>query len=93
MNSISVPNSLYPDQARHYVGPDLVPNCLQRLSVSTSSGGGGGLILPTRLGGPIFSASALLFCVWCKNISCKTRNLKGPLTVVMGITVYRCLLF
>ena len=52
MNSISVPNSLYPDQARHYVGPDLDPNRLQRLSVSTS--GGGGVILPTRLGGPIF---------------------------------------
>ena len=25
-------NSLVPDQARHFVGPDLDPNCLQRLS-------------------------------------------------------------
>ena len=25
-------NSLNPDQARHFVGPDLDPNCLQRLS-------------------------------------------------------------
>ena len=25
-------NSLDPDQARHFVGPDLGPNCLQRLS-------------------------------------------------------------
>ena len=25
-------NSLDPDQDRHYVGPDLGPNCLQRLS-------------------------------------------------------------
>ena len=25
-------NSLYPDQTRHFVGPDLGPNCLQRLS-------------------------------------------------------------
>ena len=25
-------NSLDPDQARHSVGPDLGPNCLQRLS-------------------------------------------------------------
>ena len=25
-------NSLDPDQARHFVGPDLDPNCLQRLS-------------------------------------------------------------
>ena len=25
-------NNLNPDQARHFVGPDLGPNCLQRLS-------------------------------------------------------------
>ena len=25
-------NSLDPDQAQHFVGPDLGPNCLQRLS-------------------------------------------------------------
>ena len=25
-------NSLDPDQARHSVGPDLIPNCLQKLS-------------------------------------------------------------
>ena len=31
-NAISVSNSLDPYQARHFVGPDLVPNCLQRLS-------------------------------------------------------------
>ena len=30
--SISTSNSLDPDQARHFVGPDLGPNCLQRLS-------------------------------------------------------------
>ena len=28
----SVSNSLDLDQARHFVGPDLAPNCLQRLS-------------------------------------------------------------
>ena len=28
-----VANSLYPDQARHFVGPDLVPNYLQMLTV------------------------------------------------------------
>ena len=28
----SVSNSLDPDQAQHFVGPDLGPNCLQRLS-------------------------------------------------------------
>ena len=31
-NTIQVSNSLDPDQARHFVGPDLGPNCLQRLS-------------------------------------------------------------
>ena len=32
INTIRVSNSLDPDQDRHFVGPDLVPNCLQRLS-------------------------------------------------------------
>ena len=27
----TIANSLDPDQARHFVGPDLGPNCLQRL--------------------------------------------------------------
>ena len=31
-NTIRVSNSLDPDQARHFVGPDLYPNFLQRLS-------------------------------------------------------------
>ena len=31
-NAIRVANSLDPDQARHLVGPDLGPNCLQKLS-------------------------------------------------------------
>ena len=31
-NTIRVSNSLDPDQARHFVRPDLGPNCLQRLS-------------------------------------------------------------
>ena len=33
----SVSNRLDPDQARHYVGPDLGPNCLQRLSADDTS--------------------------------------------------------
>ena len=33
--TIRVSNSLDPDQARHFVGPDLGPNCLQRLSAET----------------------------------------------------------
>ena len=35
--TISVSNSLDPDQARHFVGPDLGPNCLQRLSADDRS--------------------------------------------------------
>ena len=31
-NTIRVSNSLDPDQARQNVGPDMGPNCLQRLS-------------------------------------------------------------
>ena len=31
-NTIGVSNSLDPDQDQHSVGPDLGPNCLQRLS-------------------------------------------------------------
>ena len=34
-NTIRVSNSLDPDQARHYVRPDLGPNCLQRLQQTT----------------------------------------------------------
>ena len=31
-NTICGSNSLDPDQAQHFVGPDMGPNCLQRLS-------------------------------------------------------------
>ena len=34
---IRVSNSLDSDQARHFVGPDLGPNCLQRLSADDTS--------------------------------------------------------
>ena len=36
-NTITVSNSLDPDQTRHFVGPDLGPNCLQRLSADNKS--------------------------------------------------------
>ena len=36
-NIIRVSNSLNPDQARHFVGPDLGPICLQRLSADDIS--------------------------------------------------------
>ena len=35
--SIRLSNSLDPDQARHFVGPDLGPNCLQKLSADDIS--------------------------------------------------------
>ena len=31
-NATGMSNSLDPDQARHFIGPDLGPNCLHRLS-------------------------------------------------------------
>ena len=37
MNSIRASNRLDPDQARHFVGPDLGPICLQRLSADDTS--------------------------------------------------------
>ena len=36
-NTIRVSNSLDPDQAQHYVGPDLSPDCLQMLSADDTS--------------------------------------------------------
>ena len=36
-NTIRVSNSLDPDQAWHFVGPNLDPNCLQRLSENDKS--------------------------------------------------------
>ena len=36
-NTVRVSNSSNPDQDRHFVGPDLGPNCLQRLSVDDKS--------------------------------------------------------
>ena len=33
-------NSLDPDQARHFVGPDLDPNCLEGLSAEDTNGQG-----------------------------------------------------
>ena len=32
-----MPNSLNPEQTQHFVRPNLVPNCLQRLSVEDMS--------------------------------------------------------
>ena len=37
-NTFRVSNDLDPDQDRSFGGPDLVPNCLQRLSADDKSG-------------------------------------------------------
>ena len=37
MDISSVSNSLDPDQAQHFIGPDLVPNCFQKLSADDTS--------------------------------------------------------
>ena len=37
-NTLRVSNSLDPDQARHFAGPDLGLNCLQKLSADDTSG-------------------------------------------------------
>ena len=37
MNTIRVSNCLGQDQARHFVGPYLGPNCLQRFSTDDTS--------------------------------------------------------
>ena len=37
MNTIRVSNSLDPDQTRHFVGSDLVLNCLQRFTADDTS--------------------------------------------------------
>ena len=59
-------NSLYPDQAQQFVGPDLGPNCLQRLSADdTSSVVKGGYHWSTCLSPPIVLS-----------ISSKSTNLK-----------------
>ena len=36
-NTIRMSNSLDPDQAPHFVGPDLGPNCLEKLSADDTS--------------------------------------------------------
>ena len=36
-NAIRMSNSLDPDQARHFDGPDLDPNCLQTVSADDTS--------------------------------------------------------
>ena len=35
-NTIIMSNSLDPDEARHFVGPDLGPNCCQKLSADNT---------------------------------------------------------
>ena len=59
-NNIRVSNSLDPDQARPYVGPDLGPNCLYRLSADDTRVDGKELIFSLIL---VFSGCAVILLV------------------------------
>ena len=59
-NSIRVSNSLDPDQARRKVGPDLDPNCLDRLSADDTRVEGKELIFSLILVFPGCAAILLL---------------------------------
>ena len=50
-----MPNSLDLDQALHYVGPDLGPNCLQKLSADMFK------LFLTYYSGDLFSCRLLIF--------------------------------
>ena len=57
-------NSLDPDQARHFVGPDLGPNCLQKLSADDKS----------PLAGKEFNTEQVLDTTfWLKSISFRSN--------------------
>ena len=56
-NTIRVPNNLDPDQDRHSVGPDLGPNCLQRLSTDDTGRQRGKAIVVKMLTFPGFVVS------------------------------------
>ena len=47
-NTIRVSNSMDPDQAQPFVGPDLGPNCLQRLSADDKSRYGATELISSR---------------------------------------------
>ena len=63
-NTSRVSNSLEPDQAQHFVGPDLVLNCLQRLSADDGIKGTVILEIFLKLG---FHFS-LYFSIQCRSL-------------------------
>ena len=61
-------NRLEPDQARHYVGPGLDPNCLQRISAEDNNfseymKGREETYVSSILGSNIFSGLGFFFCI------------------------------
>ena len=64
-NTIKVSNSMDPDQARRFVGPDLGPNCLQRLSVDDTRS--------LRLNGSQIKKSDLLEAMYLCTASLKKK--------------------
>ena len=59
MNTIRVSNSLDPDQAQHFVGPDPRPNCLQMLSADDTCKQRGRGIQKGELGLVVLSSAAI----------------------------------
>ena len=56
-------NSLDPDQAQHFVGPDLGPTCLQRLSADdTSSQRVKAFVLKSFLNGKVVNGETYKGC-------------------------------
>ena len=63
---IRVLNSLDQDQARLSVGPDLVPNCLQKLSADVTRGQ---RVTCMQKVGEVLSVFTLLSSAWCSKMS------------------------
>ena len=68
--TIGVSNSLDPDQARHFVGPDLGANCFQRLSDDDNTAVGKELIRPGSIMKSMFKTfHVATLCMFDQNTS------------------------
>ena len=77
-NSLRISNGLEPDQGRHCVGPDLGPNCLQRLSADNKEGKE--FTVPEHLGTGDKNISIL-------HLSCSTSGLQFSLVLQTHVLV------
>ena len=69
-NKIRVSNGLDPDKARHFVGPYLGPNCLQRLSADDNSCHLWGKRDTPTYQWDVHILGKVLLRIWCPNILC-----------------------